>query len=409
MMKIYSVTEVTLYLRRIIESDELLSSLQVKGEISNFKESHSGHCYFTLKDSAAQIACVLFRGSRSRIAFKIREGARVVARGRITIYEKQGQYQLIVDSMKEEGLGDLYERFILLKQKLEKEGLFDPRHKKKLPFFPGTVGVVTSPFGAAIRDIITTIRRRNNSVRIILSPVVVQGAEAPPSICRGLERIQAVGDVDVIILGRGGGSFEELMAFNDERVARAIHGCRVPVVSAVGHETDFTISDMVADFRAATPTAAAQNVVPDKRELLNGLESSRLRMMKGLMKQIRSSRSILEGMKSRAIFKYPERRIQDLQQDLDMLFARLGRAGRYYIAGKMGALEGLYHKLEARNARKILERGYCIALRHPEHKLISSVEDVKMNDEISLIVHDGDIDAVVKGRRDTDVLSREAG
>jgi exodeoxyribonuclease VII large subunit len=408
-MKIYSVSEVTQYLRGIIESDTLLSSLGVKGEISNFKESHSGHCYFTLKDSSSQMACVLFRGNRSRIAFKIKEGMKVVARGRVAIYEKQGQYQLIVDTMKEEGLGDLYERFILLKQKLEKEGLFELRHKKKLPFFPRVVGVVTSPYGAAIRDIITTIRKRNNTIRIVLSPVMVQGTEAPLSICRGLERISRLPELDVVILGRGGGSFEELMAFNDEQVARAIFDCATPLVSAVGHETDFTISDLVADYRAATPTAAAQAVVPDKRELMNNLDLCRSRMIKGLQKQVKNYRWKIDALKSRRVFKYPERRIQDLHQDLDVLFARLHRAGRYFVTGKAQKLEGLFHKLESHNTGSMLKRGYCIALKLPDKSLIRCAGDVKEDDEIRVLFSDGDVDALVKTTRNTDVFRHNAG
>ena len=395
-MEILTVTEITQYLSRLIESDDLLGRLSVKGEISNFSESLAGHCYFTLKDPQSQLKCVFFKGSRSRVKVQIKEGMKVVVRGRITVYGKMGQYQLVVDSLKEEGLGDLFEKYLKLKEKLQKEGLFDAAHKKPLPYLPRIVGVVTSPYGAAIRDIITTLRKRNNSVHIVLMPVIVQGAEAPESICDGLRKIQKVSGMEVIILGRGGGSFEELMAFSDERVAREIFACRIPVVSAVGHETDVSISDMVADVRAATPTAAAQIVVPASEELLHRLNTLKMRMHRAVAKLLQSCQWKLQSIEKRYIFRFPERQIQNLSQNLDLLHARLSRAYRTLFARRINQLDLLREKLEVYNPRTILEKGYCFAHRLPDNTLIRSREDVSAGDEIRLTLKDGELNARVQ-------------
>lgn len=398
-MKIFTVTEITHYLRKLLESDAALSDLSIKGEISNFSESLAGHCYFTLKDSESQLRCVLFRGMREKIRLRLKEGLKVVVRGRMTVYPRQGHYQLVVESVKEEGLGDLYEKFLKLKEKLHHEGMFDERHKVPIPYFPHLVGVVTSPYGAAVHDIIITLRRRNDAVGIVLAPVLVQGDEAPESICAGLRKIQKVPGIEVIILGRGGGSFEELMAFSDERVARVIYDCKIPVISAVGHETDFSISDLVADVRAATPTAAAQIAAPEKEKLAAHLQTGRIRMERAMTKLLQHYRWQLESIRKRYVFRFPARVVQTLSQNLDMLFSRLVRAEESFMEAKKSRHELLGEKLRVYNPFNILEKGYSITCKMPENILLASIGEVKSGDELRIIVKDGELDAEVKATR----------
>jgi len=395
-MKVYTVTEVTLYLKDMIINDDVLSGLTVKGEISNFSESMAGHCYFTLKDSICQLQCVLFKGARSKMASPLKEGMQIAARGRIDVYEKQGRYQLIIDSVRVEGSGELFERFIKLKKKLESEGLFDAAHRKKIPFFPKTVGIVTSPYGAAVRDIITTLGKRNRSVRMILSPVLVQGIDAPASICAGLEALERQGEADVIIVARGGGSFEELMPFSDERVARAIYRCPIPVISGVGHETDFSISDMVADLRAPTPTAAAQMAVPDRSELRRRLDLSAGRLTRAVQGRLSQMKTRLQALHSQYFFRHPERRIEMLSQSLDGLIRQMKASVERAIEMKRRNLEELKVKCDAYNPAAILEKGYCIAVTVPGRAVIRGVQELHAEQRIQAIFRDGEASLDVK-------------
>jgi exodeoxyribonuclease VII large subunit len=395
-MKVYTVTEVTLYLKDMIINDDVLSGLTVKGEISNFSESMAGHCYFTLKDSICQLQCVLFKGSRSKMAAPLKEGMQIAARGRIDVYEKQGRYQLIIDSVRVEGSGELFERFMKLKKKLESEGLFDASHKKRIPFFPKTVGVVTSPYGAAVRDIITTVGKRNRSVRMILSPVLVQGIDAPVSICAGIEALERQGEADVIIVARGGGSFEELMPFSDERVARAIYRCPIPVISGVGHETDFSISDMVADLRAPTPTAAAQMAVPDRSELRRRLDLSAGRLTRAVQGRLSQMKTRLQALHSQYFFRHPERRIEMLSQSLDGLIRQMKASVERAIEMKRRNLEELKVKCDAYNPAAILEKGYCIAVTVPGRAVIRGVQELHAEQRIQAIFRDGEASLDVK-------------
>lgn len=396
-VKIFTITEITIYLKTVIESDELLENVSLKGEISNFSESMAGHSYFTLKDSGSQIRCALFKGSRQKVKFPLKDGLKVVATGRIAIYEKQGYYQLIVDEMKREGLGELYEKYLQLKKKLQDEGLFDRKFKKELPFFPKTVGIVTSPHGAAVHDIIRMMKKRNDCVGVVLSPVVVQGKDAPSSICEGLKAIEKYDNIDVIIVGRGGGSFEELMPFNDEKVARAIFNCTIPVISAVGHETDFTISDMVADVRALTPTAAAQMVTPVKEELIESLETVKIRMQRSMNKMIEGLLWKLQSIKSRPIFKYPSRYVEKMQQNLDTLYSSFTRAEEVFLERAKRKLQLSGTKLMANNPGNILDKGYSLVYRMPDFHIIKKIDSAKVNDDLNIKVSDGSILAKVTG------------
>ncbi len=395
-MKVFTVTEITLYLKDLLIHDDLLSSLTVKGEISNFSESLAGHCYFTLKDSLCQLQCVLFKGVRSRLLSPVKEGIQIAAQGRIDIYEKQGRYQLIIDNIRVEGSGELFERFIRLKKKLEAEGLFDKSHKREVPFFPKTIGVVTSPYGAVIRDIITTVGKRNKSVRIILSPVQVQGIEAPLSICAGLKALEKHREVEVILLARGGGSFEELMPFNDERVARAIFDCPVPVISGVGHETDFSISDMVADLRAPTPTSAAQMAVPDRQELLKHLGLGERRIKKAMENRLSQLNTRLQALRSQYFFRHPERRIEVLSQNLDTLDRQMKMSMERSIELTRRNLEELRMKCDAFNPSAVLEKGYCIVMTLPERKVIRGVAELQREQQVQLLLKDGEASLEVK-------------
>ncbi|EES72230.1 exodeoxyribonuclease VII, large subunit, partial [Paenibacillus sp. oral taxon 786 str. D14] len=265
--RILTVKELNRYIRMKLESDQVLTDVWIRGEISNFTHHSSGHMYFTLKDADSRIKSIMFASYNQRLPFRPKEGTRVIARGNVSVYERDGQYQFYVTHMQPDGVGSLYLAFEQLKQKLEAEGLFAPGRKRPLPRFPKTIGVVTSPTGAAVRDILTTLGRRYPQAAVILYPVLVQGKGAAPSIVKAIRTLNAMGEADVLIVGRGGGSLEELWAFNEEQVARAIYESAIPVISAVGHETDFTIADFVADLRAATPTAAAELAVPHTAEL----------------------------------------------------------------------------------------------------------------------------------------------
>lgn len=286
-IRAFSVSEVNGYIKKSLAADPILAAIAVKGELSNCKLYSSGHMYFSLKDSLSRIRCVMFREAVQNLSFEPTDGMKVLARGSVSVYERDGQYQLYVREMSQDGLGELYEAFEKLKKSLEQRGYFDPAKKKKLPFMPATIGVVTSAKGAAVKDIINTINRRWGKAQIFVYHSLVQGERAPEQICRGIRYFNTVQPVDVLIIGRGGGSIEELWAFNDERVAEAVFESNVPVVSAVGHQTDYTIADFVADLRAATPTAAGELVVPELRQVITRISDARGRMKAAMEKQVR--------------------------------------------------------------------------------------------------------------------------
>lgn len=391
---VFSVAELTSYLKEIFAADPLLNRLRVSGEISNFKHHSSGHMYFTLKDNTSQLRCVMFRSANQRLNFRPQNGMKVVAGGRLSIYERDGQYQLYVESMLPEGVGSLYAAFLALKEKLAAEGLFDAAHKKKLPPIPKRIGLVTSPTGAAVRDILTTLKRRFPLAEVLLVPVLVQGPEAPGQIVEALELLDEVPEIDVIIVGRGGGSIEELWAFNDEMVARAIYAARIPVVSAVGHETDFTIADFVADVRAATPTAAAELVVPDRRELDVRLVNAGRRMRSTLARRLEQDRRYLEKLASSRLLTRPHERVMQLGQVVDSIAAGLESKMSYCLQGAGARLENLEGRLLALNPEAVLRRGYAICL-DGRGRLIKRAKDVSGGDEIEVRLGQGALEARV--------------
>lgn len=393
--RIFTVTEVNNYIKNIFQKDMLLSHIYVKGELSNLKLHSSGHIYFTLKDSESRVKGVMFRGSAAKLKFIPEDGLAVIVRGYFSLYERDGQYQLYAEDMVPEGTGSLYKAYEQLKKRLSEEGLFDPAKKKNLPFMPGTVGVVTSPTGAAVRDILSIIKRRCPSTNIILYPVQVQGEGACDEIAEGIRYFNSRKLVDVMIVGRGGGSIEELWAFNEEVVARAIYESEIPVISAVGHETDYTIADFAADLRAATPSAAAELVVPDRQSLLARVNRQKYMLDSLVVKYISNKRQRIEKISKENVFRQLERKLLNFRQTLDMLSKYLDYNISYILKNKKAELAKNIEKLEILNPESALERGYAIVRNAKDGRLVSSVRDVKASDELELKLRDGSIVAKV--------------
>ncbi|HLB28900.1 MAG TPA: exodeoxyribonuclease VII large subunit [Dehalococcoidia bacterium] len=374
-MIIYTIRQAASYLRQILEADEVLADLWVEGEVSNLSRPSSGHVYFTLKDDSAQLRCVLFRGQNQ--GFQLENGAQVIAHGRVSIYEAWGQLQLYVDFVRPQGMGLLHLQLERLKEKLRAEGLFEESRKRPLPAFPRRIGLVTSPTGAVLHDIRTVLGRRWPLVELVLSPTPVQGEEAAPQIVAALYRLyslctQRASDLDLIIIARGGGSLEELWPFNDETVARAIFASPVPTISAVGHQTDFTVADMVADLRAPTPSAAAEMAVPDRSEVV---------------RRLGNWREALAGAVRRSL--------EDRRQDVAATLERAGEALRRLLERQQGELERLGVKLMALNPQGTLARGYAIVEKGPAlsgakgRELVRSVGQIQPGDDLAVYVADG--------------------
>lgn len=393
-----SVTQLNEYLKMVIEGDRVLSNVFVRGEISNFKLYSSGHAYFTLKDDAGQLKSVMFRSYFSRLAFLPEDGMRVIAHGRVSVYESSGQYQLYVDDLQPDGAGSLAMRFEQLKRKLAAEGLFDESRKRPLPPMPKRIGVITSPSGAAVHDIINVLGRRFPAAEMILYPSEVQGTQAPAQLISGVEFFSATGLVDVIILGRGGGSAEDLWAFNDEYLARAVASCSVPVISAVGHESDFTICDFVADRRAPTPSAAAELAVPDVGEILRGLASAHTSLQMSMQKRITQERRILNQMTQSRVFAYPERMLDSFRVRLDEQDADLNRGIEQAILQKKQSTASVAGKLQALNPLSILSRGYATVSK--DGLSVTSIKQINDNDTLDIRMADGSVRATVSQRKD---------
>ncbi len=423
-----------------MDGDAVLQSVWVRGEISNFTRHSSGHLYFTLKDKDSRIKCVMFAGQASRLPFAPKEGARVVANGSVSVYERDGQYQMYVNGMQPDGIGSLYLAFEQLKKKLEEEGLFSAARKKPIPTFPSAVGVITSPTGAAVRDIIITMQRRNPAVPILLYPVSVQGESAAPSIVKAIRAMNERREVDVLIVGRGGGSLEELWAFNEEAVARAIAASDIPIISAVGHETDTTIADFVADLRAATPTAAAEIAVPSRFELKDRIGHLRQRMTGAVRGAAQTRRDALLRLKRSPFLTNPKRQLMMQQTErLDRhtaalqfhaksalrasseAFARLDRrlssaspreAARHAAKGldvaKLKLLQRMHaimkerghafdmhaKRLDALSPLKVMQRGYSLVYDE-KRKLVKSIQEVQLGDTVRVRLADGELDCTV--------------
>lgn len=423
---VLTVTELTRRIRRLLEQE--IGSVVVEGEISNWRVAASGHAYFVLKDADASIRCVMFRSAATRLRFAPADGRKVEVRGRVSVYEARGEYQIIVEGMAEQGLGALFEAFLRLKERLEKEGLFDPERKKPLPFLPRRIGVITSPTGAAIRDILNVLGRRFANLHVLLWPVRVQGEGAAREIAHALREMDKRQLADVIICGRGGGSLEDLWAFNEEIVARALYASRTPVISAVGHETDFTIADFVADLRAPTPSAAAELVVRNQAELRERLQSLDRRVEQAAVSRVRYQRSRLDGLMQSYTLEEPRFRLQQLQQQLDdwtariatrthdsvqrgrerldALYERLGlaaggaaRAAVTHLAehrrrldraaGEQAArtklrLDALLESLDILGPQATLERGYSMVIRRRTGEIVRAPGQVSVNDPLNI-------------------------
>jgi exodeoxyribonuclease VII large subunit len=393
--KILSVTELNQLVRGKLERDPDLQSVCIRGEISNYKLYPSGHHYFSLKDSESAIRCVLFRGSALSLRFRPENGMQVLAVGRVSLYPRDGSYQFYCTRLLPDGAGDLSVAFEQLKQKLYQEGLFDPAHKKKLPAFPHRVGIVTSPAGAAVHDMLRILGKRYPLSRVILLPVRVQGAEAPGEIARAIDYANAHAIADVLIVGRGGGSVEDLWAFNDEGVSRAIFRSRIPVVSAVGHEPDVTISDFTADLRAATPSNAAELVAPDQSELRAALEGMRASMLASMRQRLTRSRQQLTGLSASPMLRNPMNYLQERRLRLDKLTGDFRRVGTRLLQARRQGLIRLSASLDAMSPLKVLGRGYSMTA-DADGRLISSVTEVSPGQSLTILVSDGRIRAAVE-------------
>jgi len=406
--RIYTVQEVTRYIRQRLDEDEVLGDIYVKGELSNLSQPTSGHVYFTLKDEFSELQCVMFKERNHELKFTLEDGLSVIVRGHISVYEKRGRYQLYVEEIQEAGIGALYLAFEQLKRKLKEEGLFDAVYKKLIPSFPHRIGIITSPTGAAIRDMLTIIKKRFPHVHILLAPVAVQGAEAPAQIVKAIQLMNRYSaereQIDVLIVGRGGGSIEELWAFNEESVAREIFSSAIPVISAVGHETDFTIADFVADKRAATPSEAAELVVPDEREIEKNLRSQELRMRQNLFKAIEYHRKRLESIERSIGFRKPLERINQYRQTVDELKRSIIAEVTHLVALQRKSVQALKGKLDALSPLAILERGYSIASKLPEEKIVRSIQDISVGDALKVLFKDG---AAISEVKDKDVKKRQ--
>lgn len=438
--RILSIKELNRYIRMKLESDVLMQDVWIRGEISNFTHHSSGHMYFTLKDADSRIKSIMFASHNQRLPFIPKEGTRVVARGNVSVYERDGQYQFYATHMQPDGIGSLYLAYEQLKKKLDVEGLFTAERKRSLPRFPRAIGVITSPTGAAVRDIIITLQRRHPTVPIFLYPVLVQGTQAAPSIVKAIEAMNRHNGVDVLIVGRGGGSLEELWAFNEEIVARAIYASQIPIISAVGHETDYTIADFVADLRAATPTAAAELAVPHHAELKQHLLRLEQRMDHALRMRLQKGRDRLGRLQRSPFFVHPRKYLLQHAERLDRLTEQL----RYRMNSKQQAktehwsrlhhslvrhspgqqavlarkrtetarnqllqmMQGIVkeHKmklvtgmkqLDALSPLKVMSRGYSLVYDEQEQRLIKSLSDVQLGDLVQVKLSDGQLECQV--------------
>jgi exodeoxyribonuclease VII large subunit len=392
----WSVTDLTTYLKDLLESDHNLADVWVQGEISNFSRPSSGHLYFTLKDARASLRCVMWRNAAARLSFTPRDGDAVEIHGGIGVYEAGGQYQLYADQIRPLGEGALFQEFLRLKARLEAEGLFDPERKRAIPTQPKSIGIVTSPTGAALRDMLNTLRRRYPLVEVVLAPTPVQGDEAPLGIVKALRTLNEVASPDVILVARGGGSIEDLWAFNDERVARAIAASESPVISGVGHETDFTIADFVADLRAPTPTAAAELAVPDRIDLQAAITELVQRLARAALGQTQTLRWSLSHLASRLQRYSPESRIRSDRQRLDELAHRADTTLSHRMMLQKTRLIALEQRLKSLNPLAVLNRGYAVVSK-PDGNLVRRVEQASPGDDINIRVSDGEFEARVEG------------
>ena len=410
-----TVSQVNAHIKRMLESDENLQNFYIRGEISNYIAHRSGHSYFTLKDEKSQIPAVMFSGKKQSLKFRPENGMKVIIKGNINVYKPYGKYQLVAETMTEDGVGNLHIAFEQLKKKLKAEGLFDDAHKKEIPKYPKRIGVITAATGAAIRDIITTIQKRYPYCEILLFPTLVQGDQAAPNIVKQIKHAQQF-DIDTLIIGRGGGSIEDLWPFNEEIVARAVYDCEIPIISAVGHEIDFAISDFVADERAPTPTGAGMIAVPDASEVKYKISQLNLRLNKNITDKITQNKTKLDNISKKQILKNPESIYEIKGMHLDNLITKLDLTSKHIITENRNKLSQLENKNILKNPQEIirmkrepylrnfdklnvlnplltLKRGYALA--KVEGKVVSSAKDVKSGDELDVEFDDGIINTRV--------------
>ena len=394
--RVLSVSQINFYIKSIIENDGSLQFVLVTGEISNLTvHQRSGHIYLSLKDSNSVISAVMFAGNARQLRFRLENGMKVICRGRISVYEPSGRYQLYIEDMQPDGVGALTLAFEQLKKSLAQKGLFDNAHKKPLPKFPKTIGVITSPTGAAVQDITNIIRRRFPSADIVLAPVLVQGESAPEQLARAVNKFSESKIADVVIIGRGGGSAEDLWAFNDEQLAYAVYNCETPIISGVGHETDFTVCDFVADVRASTPSAAAELAVPDRQELMSYYFKQKQYISAMLDRKIKTAQLRLENQQRRMSASSPKLKAEQLEKQLSAKSEKLTRFMNIYISDKENKLIAAKGKLDGLNPLNVLNRGYAIAEK--DEKIITSSKQLKDGDDFTVILSDGKINAKVCG------------
>ena len=387
-LKPLKVSELNQYIKRLIISDPILYNIGVEGEISNFKHHQNGHMYFTIKDEKSKLRCIMFNENSSSIDWIPEDGVSVKANGYISIYDKEGTYQLYVKKLEKKGIGELYEALQKLKLKLEDEGIFSEDAKKSLPFLPKRVGVITSSTGAVVRDIVTTIKRRMDSTDIFIYQATVQGENAQASICKGIDYFNKQKDVDVIIIARGGGSIEELWAFNKEQIAREIYKSRMPIISAVGHETDFTISDFVADIRASTPSVAGEIVVPSHGDLIFKLKTLISDLLYNQNKIIDSKVKQIDDLKREINLHSPERKLEEYKNKLEFLWEDLRFQITQRIEEDKNNMDKLASRLNALSPLSTLERGFSLAT-NSEGKTLNSIKDVTIDEDINMTLSDG--------------------
>ena len=395
--RVYDVSELNQYIKNILEGVPELSDILIRGELSNYKIYPSGHHYFTLKDAQGALRSVMFKGSAMKLRFRPENGMKVIAAGRISVFPRDGAYQLYCTSLSPDGVGDLYVAFEQLKEKLHQEGLFDPEHKKPLPRFPRRIAIITSSAGAAVHDMIRILRRRYPIAKVLLLPVRVQGVEAPPEIVGAIRYANRWQLADVIITGRGGGSIEDLWAFNDERVARAIYASQIPVISAVGHEPDVTISDFVADRRASTPSNAAEIAVPDMAELLSLLQGSDARLIQAQLKLLEREEVRLENLAGKRVLTDSSAFLQDRKMYLDFVQQKLAGAARMTLDGDERRFARLAAKLDAMSPLKVLGRGYAMA-QLEDGTVLRSAQQAEIGDRVQVRLGEGSLSCTVNDK-----------
>ena len=394
MQQVLSITQINEYIRGKMDADVLLNQVAVRGEISNYKMYPSGHHYFTLKDESSALKAVMFKGNAMRLRFRPENGMKVIAMGKISVFPRDGAYQLYCTAMTVDGVGDLHVAFEQLKKKLAAQGLFDPAHKKPLPKYPGTIGIITSSAGAAVHDMLRILKKRYPLTQVKLLPVRVQGVEAPGEIAAAIQYANYHKLADLLIVGRGGGSMEDLWAFNDERVAYAIYESEIPVISAVGHEPDVTISDYVADLRAATPSNAAELAVPDQDALVQSLDAMSSAMETALNRQIKAARQHLDVLQRSPALQSPDSYLQQKEKSLELLKNRLIAAENQIISRNNQRYIALTAKLDAMSPLKVLTRGYSMA-QNEDGNVIRSVRQVEAGERITVSLSDGKLSATV--------------